>query len=126
MEGSEVIPAWSFPGRREQHQHSVLQFAQHSHTKKSFYRPDKLARMRNAWCRKWKANLYYTLPPATVLRDRIEESMVKINPTSRSETRNVIVFAGPALIEMILKRVPGRKTKNLYNGEVERGPRKGY
>lgn len=49
----------------EQHQHSGLQFAQHSRTKKSFYRPDKLARMRNAWCREWKVNLYYTLSPAT-------------------------------------------------------------
>lgn len=38
---------------------------------------------------------------------------LKSDSTGRSEIRNAIVFAGPALIEMDPKRVPGRKTKHL-------------
>lgn len=84
MEGSEVIPVRSFQ-RGKQHQHSVLQFARHSHAKKPFYRPDKLARMRNAWCREWKANLYYTLSPVTVLRDRWGRSRVWLTRKTRCQ-----------------------------------------
>jgi len=40
--------------RAKRHQHSDLQSARHRHTKRPFYRPAKLARMRNARCREWK------------------------------------------------------------------------
>jgi len=49
--------------RAERHQHSDLQFARCRRTKRPFYRPAKLAGMRNARCREWKGTPDPPPPP---------------------------------------------------------------
>jgi len=52
--------------------------------------------------------------------------MVKIDPMERSEIRNAIVFAGPALIEMSLNEFQEARQRIRNDGEVERDARKEY